>query len=208
MNSNPVTLNVILYDNRYFFIPYAIFLLFGGIALTVYPKGEILIWLNGHHSDFLDHFFKYFTLLGDGMFFLFFLLPLMMVKIRFALHGLSAYLMSGMFAQIFKRFFNEPRPKKWFAEVDLLHFVEGVNVHSYYSFPSGHTSAGFSLFLFLSFIIKNNYLKSVFFLMAVCVGFSRVYLLQHFFIDIYFGSVVGVVFTTFCYLLFVNWRKL
>jgi membrane-associated phospholipid phosphatase len=40
-------------------------------------------------------------------------------------------------------------------------------------------------------MMKKKNLSSILMAMAILVGLSRVYLLQHFFIDIYFGSLIG-----------------
>ncbi|MDH5599438.1 MAG: phosphatase PAP2 family protein, partial [Cyclobacteriaceae bacterium] len=42
---------------------------------------------------------------------------------------------------------------------------------------------------------KNKYISALSFILALTVGFSRVYLLQHFFVDIYFGAILGVIAT-------------
>jgi len=74
-----------------------------------------------------------------------------------------------------------------------LHFVEGVKLHALQSFPSGHATTAFNLFFMLSILVKNSWLKLAFFVIALVVGFSRVYLSQHFFIDVVAGSIFGVV---------------
>jgi len=43
----------------------------------------------------------------------------------------------------------------------------------------------------LAILSKNNTLKLLLFIVALLVGYSRVYLSQHFFIDITAGSVFG-----------------
>jgi len=43
----------------------------------------------------------------------------------------------------------------------------------------------------LTLMMKKKNLSSILMAMAILVGLSRVYLLQHFFIDIYFGSLIG-----------------
>jgi membrane-associated phospholipid phosphatase len=43
----------------------------------------------------------------------------------------------------------------------------------------------------LSLYFKNKYVTGLFMIIAILVGISRIYLLQHFFVDIYFGSIIG-----------------
>lgn len=42
-------------------------------------------------------------------------------------------------------------------------------------------------------MIKNRWLKVLFLIIAMLVGYSRMYLSQHFMIDITFGSLIGVI---------------
>lgn len=62
------------------------------------------------------------------------------------------------------------------------------------SFPSGHSLGAFALFSLLAFFLpkRSGYVTAMFFL-AISVGVSRVYLVQHFWQDVYAGSLVGVV---------------
>jgi len=53
-----------------------------------------------------------------------------------------------------------------------------------------------------------RFLGLLFFLMAFLVSISRIYLLQHFFVDTYFGAIIGVVTTLICYHLFERSEKL
>lgn len=62
-----------------------------------------------------------------------------------------------------------------------------------HSFPSGHTSTAFTLALLLASIVKRNVWVFVFPLIAFFVGYSRVYLAQHFVTDVLAGIFVGIV---------------
>ena len=50
-------------------------------------------------------------------------------------------------------------------------------------------------------------MKFVFFLIALLVGYSRVYLSQHFFEDVYVGSIIGVSVTLVVYYLLSKMNK-
>ena len=81
------------------------------------------------------------------------------------------------------------------AQMDnsLLHFVEGVDVQTLYSFPSGHTATAFAMAITLSLLIKHRGLSVLLITLAVLVGYSRIYLLQHFLIDVTAGAFVGII---------------
>jgi membrane-associated phospholipid phosphatase len=57
------------------------------------------------------------------------------------------------------------------------------------------------------FAVKNNFLKTGFLLLALLIGYSRIYLSQHFLEDVYGGSIVGTVTTFFIFWLAMkkNW---
>ena len=87
------------------------------------------------------------------------------------------------------------RPKKFFEGIHDLYFVPGVDNYLYNSFPSGHSTCAFALYFALSLILDNKIIKSICFTIALLVAYSRVYLSQHFFEDVYAGSLIGVVTT-------------
>jgi len=175
------------------FVIYYIFLLIGGILLFLYKKGDVLLWINKNHSEIQDQFFKYWTYLGDGMMFAILILFFVMVSYYRTLVFIFAVISQTIVIQGLKRFvFSDVvRPKLFFEDFSDLHQVVGVDIPGYNSFPSGHTATAFTIVVLLSLFIKNKYLTGLLMIMALLVGISRVYLLQHFFIDIYFGSIIG-----------------
>jgi membrane-associated phospholipid phosphatase len=161
-------------------------------------KGEDVLWINGHHSTFLDSFFVVITDLGAGLLFIPLLLILLFVRFKYAALTVSVWITHGIICSVLKRglFGYLKRPKE-IIDNDLLHFVPDVNVHSHFSFPSGHTATIFCLAFLLSLLIKRKWASMVFILIALVVAYSRVYLLQHFLMDVAAGSVIGIVATYF-----------
>lgn len=188
----------LLYKNRYFLIPYLFFLLICIILLVSYSKPDLHILSNKINSPFFDTFFKYATSLGNGAVIAVLFVILLFKKYRYAFIFLTASLLTALIVNLFKKviFHGMYRPSKFFElyESYKLHLIEGVKLHSLQSFPSGHTATAFNLFLMLALIVKNNVLKFLFFVMAVLVAYSRVYLSQHFLMDITAGSIIGVLF--------------
>ena len=186
-----------LTENKYFFIPYVFFLMIGAVIMLLFPKSELHLFINQHHNTISDTFFKYINYLAEGMFAALVIIAFTFYKFRYSLLLFSSLIFSSIMAQFLKRvIFNEiPRPKAYFEGLAKLHFIEGVQVHSFLSFPSGHASMAFAIFSSLAFIVKNHMAKMLLLLLAIIVSWSRVHLSQHFFIDIYFGSLLGVVCT-------------
>jgi membrane-associated phospholipid phosphatase len=77
-----------------------------------------------------------------------------------------------------------------------LYFVPGVDMNELNSFPSGHTTAAFSLYTLLALLLGRKQYGWVWVVLATLVGLSRVYLLQHFWMDILAGAMIGTFFST------------
>lgn len=166
-----------------------------GIYLAITNHGDFVLWVNELHNPLADVFFKYWTYVGDG-------LVLGIVALYFLLTNyyrfnlmLVAIAVQTLLVHLFKQWLaaGEPRPKTFFADsLDQLNFVEGVTVRGFDSFPSGHTASAFTLCFFLMLISKRVSVQVMLLFAAVLVGISRVYILQHFGRDIFFGAIFGI----------------
>ncbi len=187
-----------------FYIPYTLFVITLTVLLLVNEKADLHLWLTSCHNSFSDFFFKYYTNVGAWVPYLVVFI-LLFYKYRPALFVLVAQLLTGLIAQIVKHLWNEPRPKLYFAQKFpdiVLHKVEGVRILSVHSFPSGHTTSAFALFVALAFMTKSKFLQFTYFVLAALVGYSRIYLSQHFAIDVLVGSLIGVIFTHLLHIYF------
>jgi membrane-associated phospholipid phosphatase len=185
---------------RTFLVTYLVLLVaVGGILLST-PKHTAFFFVNGHHTPFFDQFFRPFTNVGDGIFYALVTLGLLFVRFRWALVSLVCFALTSLAAQVGKQliFTGHPRPFRYFGEnpgFPPLHVVEGVVMGTLKSFPSGHSTSAFSVFLLLTLVVKDKRWGYVFVLLAAAAAYSRVYLAQHFVEDVYAGSVLGTVFT-------------
>lgn len=175
----------------------------GGASLVFFDK-EYLFWsLNQQHSYPGDLFFRYFTHVGDGLFMIATGVVLLgLGKRKLGILILASFLLSGLFVQLFKRYKPEPRPGRYFSKIERIHKVEEQPLMGNNSFPSGHTTTAFAMFSMLALATRNYSLQFIYFLMALLVGYSRIYLGHHFFKDVYFGSLIGYGSTLFIYLVF------
>ena len=179
--------------------------------LYAYPKVELHMLLNGGHTAFLDTFFKYYSVLAEWPLYVLALLPLLWRKWEITLFYAICELAAGAVVQILKHLFMAPRPIVVFENYpDLtLPLVEGVSLHHSNSFPYGHTSTFFvfctccALLLAYQYWLRAeksnrkermlfNFVLLLLLGLAALGGFSRIYLSQHFLMDVCVGGIIGV----------------
>ena len=190
--------------NAWFFYCFALFLLIGGILLATSIQGDFIFYFSDHRSYAGDSFFYYFTKVGEEPAYILVMLVLLFVAYRYVLWVPLIGIIVTAVAYAMKSFFAHPRPMAYFQELDLfeqINLVEGIVVRGGpTSFPSGHTMSAFALYAFVSFCIaQKKGAAIVLFLIALLVGISRIYLVQHFLKDIYLGAIVGVLLAIIIY---------
>ena len=172
------------------------------VALIV-DKGAGVLWINGHHSPLMDEFFKAVTILGEGIVFVPILIITLFVQLRYTIITIAFLAGNGLLVSIFKRvlFAGLERPRAFLGD-ELIYFVPGVDVHNLHTFPSGHTATAFGAALLLSLLTKNKVVGIFTLLVATLVGYSRIYLAQHFLGDAVAGATIGTLTA------FIVWRTL
>lgn len=188
-------------------VPYLLFLLLGAYFSVTFTQNQISLAVNSIHQPIFDSINKFGTYLGDGFFIIVMALILFFFDKKFAVTILLSYAISSGLVQTLKHtvFSDFHRPMHYLSEISGIHIVDGVEMNYHNSFPSGHTTAAFSFFIVLAFFFKEQWLKSLFVLLAIFVAFTRVYLLQHFLIDTLVGSIFGSSFAfLFYYLIFIK----
>jgi membrane-associated phospholipid phosphatase len=132
--------------------------------------------------------------------------------LRWGWLSLLGFAIASLTSQFLKSvFFNdEPRPLTYFRDTpEVLHHVPGVPLWAFNSFPSGHTITAFSIALTLLYLLspplpwnagtrRRIWIGSILlFVWACSIGYSRMYLAEHFFRDVYGGAIIGVLTTMF-----------
>jgi membrane-associated phospholipid phosphatase len=163
------------------------------IAVTLFiKKGDEVIWINGLHNTWLDQYFTRITHFGNAAYFIPVLLALLFVRYSYALSMVIAGISHGLVLLLMKRvLFPEAGRPIQYLPLDQLHPVPGVDIHSHMSFPSGHTATAFAFMVILSLCLKHRLLSVFLSLIALSVGISRIYLLQHFGWDVAIGAMIG-----------------
>lgn len=171
-----------------------------------FGKNNSFLLLNTDLGISADHFFNFFSNLGDGLLWI----PLVVYFIykegkKMLPFLISSFAITTAFTQACKYLIvpDELRPTAAITN-EFIHTVKGVTVHLTASFPSGHTATAFVFYLTFCLVFENKLWLIAGLLYALTVGYSRIYLAQHFPYDVAAGIVVAIVSVIFS-LLIQNW---
>lgn len=198
-----MTLSSLYKENRFFFYEFFLFAIVSLFIFITYSKADGFYLLNPYHSSLLNIVFIFFTTLGDGFFCVGLSLLLFLLKKKYlSLMMFSSYAISGIIAQVLKAYILEARPAVLLKDSTYKYFIENVTLHNMHAFPSGHTTSAFALAAVCSFSFNNKKYSTLFLAIAILVGYSRIYLAQHFLDDVFVGALIGLISAIFCWLIF------
>ncbi|MBS1730920.1 MAG: phosphatase PAP2 family protein [Bacteroidetes bacterium] len=176
-------------------------------------KEKSFLLLNNDWGKMADLFFSSVTYLGDGIVWLAVLLiTWLILKRKDAILLLFfTFLCSTIIAQLFKYVIapNVLRPIKYISDPALIHMVPGVELHTVSSFPSGHATTAFSIYLFFCLLLKSRWWLILGLIYSLIVAYSRIYLAQHFPEDIAGGIIAAILSVTISYIIVqkINYHK-
>lgn len=202
-----------LKHNAVYIFAYLLLLAYLGNILLNHGKVQIHQFINSYVGNgYIDTFFKYITELGDGLFAIFLVIVLLFNNVKKAIYLLLAYSFASLLTTVLKNFvfIDNWRPGfvfQYFVNQPLK-LVQDVFLNTgNNSLPSGHATAAFAVFFSLLFMSKNHFFKCLCFALAILATYSRTYLSQHWLIDIYVGSIIGVSFSLLFYVVFYHTNK-
>ncbi|MDG1720006.1 MAG: phosphatase PAP2 family protein [Bacteroidia bacterium] len=177
-----------------------------GLTLLIFlNKGEAVLLVDYYHLDFLDFIFNTITTFGEFTGFLISLIILIFITKKFKNKYVITLIMSALLSlgisQFSKHvlFSSEHRPSFYY---DLTQ-VDGEEQHKNNSFPSGHTTAVFTFITVLAIGLKRSWIQLLMPFLGSLVAFSRIYLGQHFLMDVVVGAILGIFIATLSFY-FVN----
>lgn len=198
-----------LKDNSVYYLLYLVLLAWAGYYLLSSDKVSIhrkVLTLNGHPA--IDTIYIYLTYLGDGIFAAVLTVFVGWFNLRDGFFVLASYIVSGLISAGLKNyvFGDIDRPFQiwqWTLN-EKMPRMEGVDLLIHNSFPSGHSTTAFAVFTCLALISNNKLTKVSCLFIAANAAFSRTYISQHWLIDIYFGSLIGLITATLLYFVFFS----
>ena len=107
--------------------------------------------------------------------------------------GLTALFLAKFVVEILKSGVAEPRPSVTLSNVNLL-----VSPNNSYAFPSSHAASSFAIATIIglkyNFNLGDNKYRLIYPLMvfAAIISFSRIYVGEHYPLDVLCGAIIGV----------------
>jgi len=122
---------------------------------------------------------------GSPVFYIIVILVLGIFSLSFAFKSVFSLISVEILCAAIKIFYNKPRPKR----------RKVTNLYTLYdsrSFPSAHSARIAGVLSIVNFYYFDVFLLFISVLLTGAVGYSRVYLKDHFIIDVLAGIVIGV----------------
>ncbi len=203
---------LIIRKRRWFFTVVATFWVVSFVVYLVSARGDEILFFAHHRSSWADQLFIWGTKLGEPLGYLLVAAFLAFRHFRALVSLPLAAIVVAILSVSLKWLFGHERPLPWFQKMhpdEVIPLVEGVNVFTgATSFPSGHTMSAFVLFTLAALWSgSGRFQQGLCAFLAILVGLSRIYLVQHFLEDVLAGSVLGVCCGLFVWLLIKDWQR-
>ncbi|UCE22345.1 MAG: phosphatase PAP2 family protein [Candidatus Aminicenantes bacterium] len=166
-----------------------------GLILYVFDQ-EIQEWAQDNRTSSSDDFFGFITHAGDGG-----VIAAMLAALyasgeisrndslsKTALLSLESWLTTAVIVSSMKFAFGRARP---YTGESSHSFHPFSTTSSYFSFPSGHSSAAFAVFTTIAEQSKSVYVDVLAYSVATLCALSRVHNNKHWASDIFIGAVIG-----------------
>ena len=160
----------------------------------VWGKNEAFLYLNTNLGLVADKVFEYSSYLAEGWIWIPYFIVLVGLYKKDKAFILMNFLISTLLTQFAKNYIFDTamRPMASGLDATQIHTVPGVEIHTFNSFPSGHTATAFTLFILTTYLFPNKYALSIGIIYAIVCGYSRIYLAQHFPLDLAGGIFVAL----------------
>lgn len=183
---------------RWYLYPAGVFLVAAVTAAVVLPYGEEILFLNDFRFEPFNTAFRMITMLGEPYMWVLAAVYYLFRARSMAIPVVVSGLLIMPISYVVKDKAGSDRPYTHFQHIgksDQVVVVPGVALNKgKTSFPSGHTMSAFGLYSMIALLSggKNRYLLMTLAGISVLVGISRIFLVQHFLVDVVGGAVLGM----------------
>lgn len=186
-----------IWEQRWFMIPAVLFLGAGSAFSLLVPYGDEILYLNDLRREPFISVFKFLSWCGETWILIIIGLAALFWRYRFTLMiALAGIIM--LFVYVLKDQVGADRPITYFlnhGKEAAVITVPAVRLNTgQTSFPSGHTMLAFGLYSLLALMAGPKRKKTALSLavLAIFVGISRIFMVQHFLVDVLGGAVLGM----------------
>jgi membrane-associated phospholipid phosphatase len=184
-----------------FFLTSFLLLLSGWVAVGLGLNYSASNWIHHFCNHTIDNFFIHFSWLAEWLLIVLAILTGFYFNPKRGLvFGIGLGIQS-IFVAFVKTWFNAPRPIE--AKFFPLRHIQNLEIHHWQSFPSGHTAVAFFCMGLFAISIKNLQNSTAWgitcALFAAGIGYSRIYLGQHFLFDVCVGGTIAILFLQLSY---------
>lgn len=162
---------------------------------VLWGKNEAFLFLNQNLGPIADKVFEYSSYLAEGWMWIPYFVLLVGLFKKDTSFILINFLISTLIVQFTKNYIfgSAMRPMASSLPTSEIHTVPGVEIHTYNSFPSGHSATAFTLFILSTYLFNNKQVFVFGLIYALICSYSRIYLAQHFPLDVAGGILVAVI---------------
>lgn len=174
---------------------------------------QILLFINGHNSDFFDAIMIYVSSklgwlpLYVLLLYIFYTDYKKLIWLPLLVIALSVLLSDQISVHLFKNVFQRLRPCHEEGLIDQLNLIK--NCGGKYGFVSSHATNSSSAAALVIMLLRNNrkWIWPVMISYTLVISYSRVYLGVHYPLDVVAGTMLGIIIAIMCYQLFLLIRK-
>lgn len=184
--------------HSWFYLPVAIFLLITLVLTLTVPYGQETLFFNDWRQEPLNSIFRFISWWGESWLWFIPGLYCLFWRPRLALVIAVAGLIIIPISYVVKDQVGTDRPITYFSNQGMESAVVTIPEvrlnRGQTSFPSGHTMSAFGLYSLLALMLGPAWRKTALALavLAMLVGVARIFLAQHFLVDVLGGAIMGL----------------
>lgn len=185
------------HSHRFLLILSAFCVLTGSCLVLLSGNETCFLWINQHMTPSFGNVARIFSALGEWYAMVLLLVLSFGMPFRKTIMVAIIWFSGACYSWVFKLWLLKGlvRPLEHFEKAGIhINLVEGVKVHHFNSFPSGHTLTAFSaaFAVICLYPAARRWIQILALILAVVCGFSRIVLAQHWPWDVAGGAVLGI----------------